>query len=137
VRAFQEAESYHGPSLIIAYSPCIAHGYDLALGADQQKLAVDSGYWPLYRYDPRRADAGENALQLDAGPPRADLSQFVRGEARFRMVENQDPKRARALLDAARQDIRRRVTMYEQLAHLTMPAAAAKDGNGGAKKGGE
>ena len=72
VKAFIEADAYPGPSLIIAYSPCIAHGYDLVHGLDQQKLAVDSGYWPLYRFDPRRAASGERPLVLDSGAPKID-----------------------------------------------------------------
>ncbi len=73
VKAFLEADAYDGPSLIIAFSHCIAHGYDLEKGLDQQKLAVDSGYWPLYRFDPRRTAQGENPLQLDSGAPKADV----------------------------------------------------------------
>src|ERR1019366_5579573 len=73
VAAFREAESYDGPALIIAYSHCIAHGYDLSLGLEQQKLAVDSGYWPLYRYDPRLAAKGAVALKLDSPAPKVDL----------------------------------------------------------------
>ena len=83
-----------GPSLIIAYSPCIAHGYDLAHGLDQQKLAVDSGYWPLYRFDPRRAAAGERrASSSTPARRRSTLEQFTRNETRFRLVEQQDPER--------------------------------------------
>ena len=98
VKAFLEAEAHPGPSLIIAYSPCIAHGYDLAHGLDQQKLAVESGHWPLYRYDPRRLDAGEKPLVIDAGPGRAKLADFMANETRFRVVERDDPVRFKALL---------------------------------------
>ncbi|MDR7554603.1 MAG: pyruvate:ferredoxin (flavodoxin) oxidoreductase [Armatimonadota bacterium] len=125
LRAFLEAESYPGPSLIIAYSPCIAHGYDLAFGAEQQKLAVETGYWPLFRYDPRRAAEGKNPLQLDSGPPKGDLARFTYNETRFRMVEAIDRERARRLLDAARNDVRARWRIYEQLAKL--PAAPAEE----------
>src|SRR5204863_1691281 len=86
-QAFLEAESYPGPSLIIAYSHCIAHGYDMAQGASQQKLAVDSGVWPLYRFDPRRIHQGEATLHLDYGPPKAKVGDYLRNESRFRQVE--------------------------------------------------
>ena len=101
VKAFQEAESYHGPSLIIAYSHCIAHGYDMAYGAEQQKLAVDSGVWPLYRFDPRRVPAGQPPLVLDSGPPKISPREYMRNEARFRMVEQLDPVRFKMLLARA------------------------------------
>jgi pyruvate-ferredoxin/flavodoxin oxidoreductase len=124
LKAFEEADSYPGTSLILAYSPCIAHGYDLAFGAEQQKLAVDSGYWPLFRFDPRRVAEGKPALQLDSGPPKADLAKFTYNETRFRMVENIDRQRALELLDAARLDIKARYAAYEQLAQApTVPAA--------------
>ena len=86
-QAFGEAESYDGPSLIIAYSHCIAHGYDMAQGVSQQKLAVDSGVWPLYRFDPRRIPQGEAPLHLDYGPPKAKVEDYLRNESRFRMVK--------------------------------------------------
>jgi pyruvate-ferredoxin/flavodoxin oxidoreductase len=124
VRAFVEAESFHGPSLILAYSPCIAHGYDLAYGAEQQKLVVASGAWPLYRFDPRRRAAGESPLQLDSPPPRLDLAAFARNEARFRMVEQEDPERFHRLLARAQQDLADRYALYERLARLGAPAAA-------------
>ncbi len=92
-QAFVEAESYDGPSLIIAYSHCIAHGYDMAQGASQQKLAVESGVWPLYRFDPRRIPQGEAPLHLDYGPPKAKVADYLRNESRFRMVERADPAR--------------------------------------------
>jgi pyruvate-ferredoxin/flavodoxin oxidoreductase len=116
LRAFEEADAYPGPSLIIAYAPCIMHGYDLAFGAEQQKRAVETGYWPLLRYDPRRAAEGKSPLQLDSPPPRADLATFTHNETRFRMVEHIDRQRAQELLDAARADVRRRYTAYEMLA---------------------
>lgn len=127
VRAFQEAESFPGPSLLIAYSPCIAHGYDLKFGLDQQKLAVESGYWPLYRFDPRRIEQGVPALQLDSVPSRADLTQFMRNETRFRMVEHQDPERFRELVAAAQRHNAYRTALYQQLATLVPPTAARRD----------
>ncbi len=123
VKAFLEAESYPGPSILIAMSPCIAHGYDLSRGADQQKLAVASGYWPLYRFDPRRIAAGENPLELDSPPPHADIGAYMRNESRFRMVEDQNPERYRALLEIARRHARNRIALYEQLAKLAVPLA--------------
>jgi len=116
VKAFQEAESYRGPSLIIAYSPCIAHGYDLAHGLDQQKAAVDSGHWPLFRFDPRRLAAGQKPLQLDCGPPKIPLADYTRNEARYRMVERQDPERWKMLLKAAEEDVRLRWDLYTYMA---------------------
>jgi pyruvate-ferredoxin/flavodoxin oxidoreductase len=121
LKAFQEAESYHGPSLIIAYSHCIAHGYDLAYGAEQQKLAVDSGVWPLYRFDPRRAAQGQPPLQLDSGDAKVSAKQYMRNETRFRMVEKLDPERFKRLLNAAEKQARQRVAVYKQLAGVTVP----------------
>jgi pyruvate-ferredoxin/flavodoxin oxidoreductase len=121
VQAFQEAESYEGPSLIIAYSPCIAHGYDLRYGAEQQKLAVNSGVWPLYRYDPRRVAQGLPPLVLDAPAGKASVQEYMRNETRFRMVEKVDPVRFRELAVAARDQAARRVALYQQLAHITLP----------------
>jgi pyruvate-ferredoxin/flavodoxin oxidoreductase len=127
VRAFQEAESFPGPSLLIAYSPCIAHGYDLKFGLDQQKLAVESGYWPLYRFDPRRLDKGEPLLQLDSVSSRSDLTQFMLNETRFRMVEHQDPARFRKLVAAAQRHNAYRTVLYQQLAALVPPTTAQRD----------
>ena len=122
LKAIQEAESYPGPSLIIAYSHCIAHGYDLAHGAEQQKLAVESGLFPLYRFDPRRAAKGEPPLSLDSGPIKAKVRDYMKNEGRFRMVELQDPKRYAALVHAAEQSAFERRGIYEQLAGLRVPA---------------
>jgi pyruvate-ferredoxin/flavodoxin oxidoreductase len=126
VKALVEAESYRGPSLVIAYSHCIAHGYDLADGCAQQKRAVETGYWPLYRYDPRKAAQPEGPLKLDSGAPKGTLEQLVRNETRFRMVEQRDPDRFKSLLTAAQQDVQRRHALYEQLARAMAPAPQAK-----------
>ncbi|MBE3072295.1 MAG: pyruvate:ferredoxin (flavodoxin) oxidoreductase [Acidobacteria bacterium] len=123
VRAFLEADSYDGPSMIIAFSHCIAHGYDLALGLEQQKLAVDTGSWPLYRFDPRRLANGENPLQLDSPHPKLDLIKYMNNEARFRVVEQQDPERFRHLLAEAQKEVTMRFSVYEQLAKLTFSGA--------------
>ena len=125
VRAFVEAESYPGPSLILAYSPCIAHGYDLEHGLSQQKLAVDTGYWPLFRFDPRRAAAGESPFVLDSSAPKADLGKFAGNEMRFRLVEQQDPERFRALLARGQSDITRHFARSEAWAHK--PGAPAPE----------
>ncbi len=119
--ALSEAEAYPGPSLVIAYSPCIAHGYDLALGGVQQKRVVESGIWPLYRFDPRRAAAGEPPLQLDSGPPSARVEDFMNAEARFRMVEKIDPFRYRRFVHKAEVQAKQRWEVYRQLAGLTIP----------------
>jgi pyruvate-ferredoxin/flavodoxin oxidoreductase len=121
VKAFQEAESYPGPSLIIAYSHCIAHGYDMAYGAEQQKLAVASGVWPLYRFDPRRVKEGQPPLALDSGPAKISALEYMRNETRFRMVEKLDPERFRRLSKLAEKQAKQRVGIYQQLANLTVP----------------
>ena len=118
VRAFVEAEAHPGPSLIIAYSPCIAHGYDLALSGPQSKLAVDSGQWPLYRFDPARGLAGEPPLQLDSGHPTTSPMTYMRNEARFRMAEMIDPERFKKMLTEAAKHAEHRVAIYEQLAGI-------------------
>jgi pyruvate-ferredoxin/flavodoxin oxidoreductase len=125
-QAFLEAESYHGPSLIIAYSQCIAHGYDMAQGAAQQKLAVDSGVWPLYRFDPRRLVKGEPPLVLDYTAPRAKVADYMRNESRFRMIERTDPARYKRFVEDAQAAAERRYSVYKQLAEVTVPAFEAK-----------
>ena len=117
LHTFMEAESYDGPSLIIAYSPCIAHGVDMANNHRQQSLAVDSGHWPLFRYDPRRSAAGQNPFRLDSKPPSLDYGDFVKSETRFNMLWRSDPKRAEALLAQARDDVKERYAYYEHLAN--------------------
>ncbi len=115
IKAFQEAESFPGTSIIIAYSHCIAHGYDLAGGLDQQKLAVETGYWPLYRYDPRRAEKGEAPFKLDSNAPKGELGNFMHNEMRFRVVEQATPERYGALLAQAKANITERFLLYAQL----------------------
>jgi len=128
VRTFLEAESYEGPSLIIAYSHCIAHGYDMADGCEQQKLAVDSGVWPLYRFDPRRIAAGEPPLKLDSGAPKIPVKDYTQGETRFRMTEKLDPERYKQLMAWAQQATDQRFAVYQQLAKLTVPQTGAIPG---------
>jgi pyruvate-ferredoxin/flavodoxin oxidoreductase len=117
IRAFLEAESYPGPSLIIAYSHCIAHGIDMAQGMAHQKLAVDSGRWLLYRYDPRRAERGETPLQLDSPAPKRSLKEAMEQENRFRMLRYSQPERAQALVRQAQRELECRWANYRALAH--------------------
>ena len=131
-QAFLEAESYHGPSLIIAYSHCIAHGYDMAHGASQQKLAVDSGVWPLYRFDPRRLVKGEPPLHLDYGPPKGRVADYLRNESRFRMVERADPARYKAFVAESQAAAERRYAVYQQLAGITVPVIQPAERRAGA-----
>jgi len=116
LKAFVDAEAYPGPSLIIAYSHCIAHGYDMAFGLEHQKLAADSGYWPLYHYDPRRAEAGESPLVLDSPAPKIGVSKLMATETRFQLTAQQDPDRYRDLVARAQAQIERRVALYRELA---------------------
>jgi pyruvate-ferredoxin/flavodoxin oxidoreductase len=125
-QAFLEAESYAGPSIIIAYSHCIAHGYDMANGAAQQKLAVDSGVWPLYRFDPRRIVKGEPPMRLDYGPPKARVADYMRNESRFRMVERADPDRYKKFVADSQAAADRRYSVYQQLAGISVPAPVAE-----------
>jgi pyruvate-ferredoxin/flavodoxin oxidoreductase len=132
VKALLEAESYPGPALVIAYSHCIAHGYDLRIGTDQQKLAVESGVWPLYRYDPRLAAQGKPALQIDAVGGKASVRDYLRNETRFAMVEKIDPARFKELSEASVRNTAQRLALYQELAKITLPVAAdtAPNGNG-------
>jgi pyruvate-ferredoxin/flavodoxin oxidoreductase len=123
VKALLEAESYPGPSLIIAYSHCIAHGYDLAIGLEQQQRAVRSGIWPLYRYDPRLAAQGKSPLQIDSKPASIPVSEYTRNEARFRMVENLNPERFKLLSKEAAENAKQRMSLYEQFSKLVVVEA--------------
>ena len=127
VQTLAEADAYPGPSLVIAYSHCIAHGYDLAHGFEQQKLAVDSGIWPLYRFDPRRIADGQPPLQLDAKPGKAKVAEYMGNETRFKMVEKIDRERFMQLAEAAERFAGRRVQLYQQLSQIVM-------GNGNAQE---
>ncbi|MFP4343777.1 MAG: pyruvate:ferredoxin (flavodoxin) oxidoreductase [Anaerolineales bacterium] len=127
LKAFLEAESYDGPSLIIAYTPCIAHGYPLKYGFEQQQKAVDSGAWTLYRYDPRRKDEGLNPLQLDSKEPSLSMEEYMYNETRFRMLTQSDPERAKWLLKMAQQDAEARWQYYKQLAAMDYSYAVEKE----------
>ncbi|NLI03143.1 MAG: 4Fe-4S dicluster domain-containing protein, partial [Candidatus Fermentibacter daniensis] len=119
VRALVEAESYDGPSIVIAYSHCINQGIDMRTGLDHHKLAVNSGYWPLLRFDPRRIEEGQNPLQLDSKAPSIDFSEFAYKETRFRSLVDSDPARAAELMEMARAEVARRFKIYEQMAAMT------------------
>jgi pyruvate-ferredoxin/flavodoxin oxidoreductase len=116
LRAFREAEAYPGPSLIIAYSHCIAHGYDLRYGMDQQKAAVLSGHWPLFRYNPELAREGRPTLELDSKAPSVPLKKYAYNETRYTMLAHSDPETARRLLEQAQEDVQARWRVYEQWA---------------------
>ncbi len=116
LRAFREAEAYRGPALVIAYSPCIAHGYDLRHGAEQQKAAVLSGHWPLFRHHPELAAQGLNPLQLDSKAPSVPLRQYLYNETRYTMLAHREPDAAAQLLAAAEADVRERWRTLEYLA---------------------
>ncbi len=116
VRAFIEAESYPGPSLIIAYSHCINHGIDMTKGMNQQKLAVDSAYWPLYRYDPRLKAEGKNPFQLDSGAPKLALKDYAYNETRYRMLTQSNPAAAEALMTEAQKLVNERWAQLEKMA---------------------
>jgi pyruvate-ferredoxin/flavodoxin oxidoreductase len=121
IKAFLEAEAHPGPSLIIAYSQCIAHGIDMAKGMHQQKLAVDSGYWPLYRYNPRLVEENKNPFQLDSSDPKIPLREYIYTEGRYRMLQQSEPAVASVLLGQAQKAVTRRWQHYKQLAQT--PAA--------------
>ena len=122
LRAFLEAESYDGPSLILAYAHCIAHGISMAQGMTQQKAAVDSGRWLLYRYDPRRAHRGESPLVVDSPAPKLPLDNAVARENRFQMLVRTDPQAAKQLLQEAQSQIHSRWQMYQYLAAQPTPS---------------
>lgn len=128
VNAIYEAMRHPGPSLIIAYSHCIAHGYNLAQGMEQQKLAVSTGSWPLYRFDPQRAESGANPLKLDSRPPKHPLYTYTDNEARFRMLKMKDPERAKELGRRAQEFVDERFALHERLAKpYPKPEAEAND----------
>jgi pyruvate-ferredoxin/flavodoxin oxidoreductase len=118
LRALLEAESYDGPSLIIAYSHCIAHGYDMAKGLEQQKLAVQSGHWPMYRYDPRLAEQAQNPLIMESKEPSIPFSQYAYNETRYKMLTQMDEERAEMLMKEAEHDAKSRWTLYQQMAAM-------------------
>mgnify|MGYP003693987973 CR=1 FL=1 len=118
VKAFVEAEAHQGPSLIIAYGQCIAHGIDMTKGMTQQKLAVDSGHWPLYRYDPSLSDESKNPFQLDSHDPKIPLEDYIYTEGRYRMLKQSDPEVAKFLLRQAQKSVHQRWQNYKQMAAM-------------------
>jgi pyruvate-ferredoxin/flavodoxin oxidoreductase len=127
IRAFREAEAYPGPALIIAYSHCIAHGYDLRHGMDQQKAAVLAGHWPLFRYNPELARDGKNPLQLDSRAPSVPLEKYAYNETRYTMLAHSDPETARRLLAEAQEDALAGWRALEYLAAMPGTAPATGD----------
>jgi len=123
LKAFLEAEAYDGPSLIIAYSHCIAHGYDLVYGLDQQKAAVLSGHWPLYRYNPDLVKLGKNPFQLDSKPPSLPLEKYIYNETRYTMLKHSDPQAAKLLLQFAEEDVSNRWRVYQNMAAMPVNGA--------------
>lgn len=116
LKAFLEADAYEGPSLIIAYSHCIAHGINMDFGMQNQKAAVDSGQWILYRFNPDRMKNGQNPLNLDSKPPKIDIEEYLYRENRFKMLTKSHPDAAKQLLEEARNDVLARWQVYEFLA---------------------
>jgi pyruvate-ferredoxin/flavodoxin oxidoreductase len=118
LKAFLEAEAHPGPSLIIAYSPCIAHGVDLSNNHRQQDMAVKSGHWPLFRFNPARLAAGQSPLQLDSKAPSIPYRQYMETETRFSMLWHSHPEDAEAFATQAQQEIDTRYGHYQQLAAM-------------------
>ena len=116
IKAFREAEAFDGPSLIIAYCHCISHGYNLVHGLEQQKLAVQSGYWPLIRYNPNLAKEGKNPFQLDSKAPSIPLEEYTYNENRYKMLTRTMPEQAKKLLKEAQEGVLERWKLYERLA---------------------
>ena len=118
MRAFLEAESYPGTSLIIAYAHCIAHGINMTTGYNEQKKAVECGHWPLYRFDPRLKEQGKNPLQLDSKSPTLDVKDYLYGENRYRALTKLNPEAAAQLLEQAKKDIAGRFELMQRLADM-------------------
>lgn len=118
LKAFLEADAYDGPSLIIAYSHCIAHGYDLVHGLEQQKAAVQSGYWPLLRFNPQLIQEGKNPMQIDSRAPSIPLQEYTHNETRYTMLAQSQPEAARRLMREAQEDVDTRWQLYQRLAAM-------------------
>ena len=123
VKAFNEADSYPGPSLVIAYSHCISHGINMGEAVENQKKAVASGFWPLYRFDPRLIQDGKNPLQLDSKKKTIPFEEFAYMENRFRTLKQRDPERAKMLMEKAETEVAERFELYQELASLQPPSA--------------
>jgi pyruvate-ferredoxin/flavodoxin oxidoreductase len=120
VKAFMEAETFPGPAIRIAYSHCIAHGINMTTAMSDQKVAVDSGHWLLYRYNPERTLTGENPLQLDSRTPTKKVKEFLQQQTRFQMLTKSKPEDAKRLWEQAQHDVETRYRMYEFLAQPKM-----------------
>ena len=118
LRALIEADAYDGPSLVIAYSHCIAHGIDMRKGLEQQKLAVNSGIWPLFRYNPDLIAEGKNPLVVDSKDPSISVQEYAYNETRYRMLAQADEQRAEALMTLAKDDVQKRWNLYKQMAAI-------------------
>jgi pyruvate-ferredoxin/flavodoxin oxidoreductase len=129
VQAFIEAEAYDGPSLIIAYSHCIAHGINMRTGADQQKGAVASGHWPLYRFNPERSREGKNPLRLDSKAPKIPFREYAYKENRYKLLTKSHPEQAKQLMIQSQQDVLDRWQRLERMAGLEPSADERKKGN--------
>jgi pyruvate-ferredoxin/flavodoxin oxidoreductase len=116
MKAIVEAESYHGPSLIIAYAPCINHGINMGKSQNEEKKAVESGYWPLYRFDPRLKEQGKNPFVLDSKEPAGDFREFLMGEVRYSSLTRTFPDKAEALFGKAEEDAKERYESYKRMA---------------------
>jgi pyruvate-ferredoxin/flavodoxin oxidoreductase len=128
LKVFQEAEAFDGPSLIIAYSHCIAHGYDLSKGMEQQKAAVNSGYWPLFRFNPDLVAQNKNPFQLDSRSPYIPLKDYIYNETRYTMLVKSNPEHARKLLDLAQEDVASHWKLYDYMAHEPFNSLSANNG---------
>ena len=124
VKAIKEAEAYDGVSIVIANSPCIAHGYDMKYGFKHQKLAVDSGYWPMYRYNPDNIALGKNPLKLDYKAPKIPIEDYVYTENRFRMLTKSHPDRAKELLKLAQTSVD---SVWREYSHMASLDFSKKD----------
>jgi len=127
LRAFIEADAYDGPSLIIAYSHCINHGIDMTKGLDQQRLAVQSGIWPLYRYNPSLVAEGRNPLTIDSKDPTVPVEEYAYNETRYRMLLQSDETRAEMLMKSAKHDVAQRWQMLKQMAAIQYEAGSTED----------
>jgi len=114
IRAFLEADAFDGPSLIIAYSHCIAHGIDMGRGMVNQKAAVESGHWPLYRFNPALAQEGKNPLKLDSKPPKIRFEDYAYLETRYKMLTKSNPEEAKRLMVLAEEDVKARWKWFEE-----------------------
>ncbi len=126
LRAFLEADAYDGPSMIIAYSHCINHGINMRKGLEQQKLAVQSGIWPLYRYNPALLAEGKNPLQLDSKAPSIPVQDYAYNETRFRMLLQSNESRAEMLMRNANADVQQRWELYRQMAEMQYNSSQQK-----------